>query len=884
MVAAVTNDAPGTFPLGTNVVTWTVFDEAGNSSNSVQIVTVVPSRTGDCEEDGLTDYEEVVTHGTDWNCADTDDDGLNDGDEVDLETSPFLPDTDGDGWTDGEEVLDAGTDPLDPFSAPRLARGVLLHAVKYSAGADSQWVQLHCSGPREVDISGFRIQVAGTNWETQVTFPSNTWMVPGHFLLVGGTNIPNADIEADFDLPGSYSSLPTAGIRLMAPEKSTNAPVDVLMYGSHVPFNELGLDTTGWLSETTNLWASSTRHLERWEFGRDTDREGNWHHVADGTNIENAGTVLDTDGDGLTDEQEYTGARNDGVPTDSLNLDSDGDGLWDGFEIRNGLDPQATHSGGSVTSDYDTINPETGNTFGQDQLAADVEVSWSASKSDWTMGGSIGSNGWVRFEITASDGGAIWASIAEGGHTSEAFTYSVGDATILYESTRTVGGFTRLYLLLQPTLGSGTCALEIDDNSAGSGVTDPDQVGADISAAFQAARLNISMPHTDETTEESPGEFIPDSSVHTNAPRTALTIGACELYGLPGQLRLEWGSSDMSMYSSPDSGTPLSFFAAPACGSEPTTLYVEGLTTGHSEIQWLSVDVPELYDMIGVTVVKARLAASSIFALDGTSINVDVLTEPASAQSYLNNVHLDVQKPDGTTDFDNPAHLGSTIELRGDSLSEWRIPNMRWYSTQADDCNYYSDYHVIGDCYIGGNHFSLGYICVSVDTKPGTTESFAEPTNYWAGEIDVFPSYNSVFNLWEATVSVGSFRRDVRGAVTIQMPSASQFYPMLLAEEMFHVGQLEGTTSTLLNHLWKAEDVMGLLLARQPFWGDSEEEVIAKAKRSWTNYCHRIEINGFDAIQVGTSLRYQMEQEAKTAAGASHRYALRCTYDPPQQQ
>ncbi len=43
----------------------------------------------------------------------SDDDGLGDGEEVDLGTDPLDPDTDDDGFSDGEEV-DAGTDPLDP--------------------------------------------------------------------------------------------------------------------------------------------------------------------------------------------------------------------------------------------------------------------------------------------------------------------------------------------------------------------------------------------------------------------------------------------------------------------------------------------------------------------------------------------------------------------------------------------------------------------------------------------------------------------------------------------------------------------------------------------------------------------------------------------------
>ena len=75
------------------------------------------TRTGsrtDSDDDGLTDKEEEEL-GTDPNDPDSDNDGLEDGVEVDDEqTDPLDPDTDDDGLRDGEEVNNYGTDPLDP--------------------------------------------------------------------------------------------------------------------------------------------------------------------------------------------------------------------------------------------------------------------------------------------------------------------------------------------------------------------------------------------------------------------------------------------------------------------------------------------------------------------------------------------------------------------------------------------------------------------------------------------------------------------------------------------------------------------------------------------------------------------------------------------------
>jgi len=66
----------------------------------------------DSDGDGLKDGEEVNTYHTDPTKTDTDGDGLADGDEVHkYNTSPTKMDSDGDGLNDGDEVLKYHTDP-----------------------------------------------------------------------------------------------------------------------------------------------------------------------------------------------------------------------------------------------------------------------------------------------------------------------------------------------------------------------------------------------------------------------------------------------------------------------------------------------------------------------------------------------------------------------------------------------------------------------------------------------------------------------------------------------------------------------------------------------------------------------------------------------------
>jgi len=70
----------------------------------------------DDDGDGLTNREEDRA-ATDPNLADTDEDGLTDGEEIaEIGTSPLIADTDSDGVLDGDEVAQ-GSDPLNGIAA-----------------------------------------------------------------------------------------------------------------------------------------------------------------------------------------------------------------------------------------------------------------------------------------------------------------------------------------------------------------------------------------------------------------------------------------------------------------------------------------------------------------------------------------------------------------------------------------------------------------------------------------------------------------------------------------------------------------------------------------------------------------------------------------------
>ncbi len=256
---------------------------------------------GDPDGDGLTNEQEQ-SNGTNPLLADTDGDGLSDGDEVLIHgTDPLNPDTDGDGLPDGWEV----TYNLNPHSA------VGIHGASGDPDGDlltnEQELALG-TNPRVADTDGDglsdydEVHVYGTN--PVLADSDGDGLSDGDEVLIHGTDPLNPDTDGDgmgdgFEIDHGFDPLDPA---------------------------DAGLDADG--DGLTNL------------------QEFRW-----GTNPLN----IDTDGDGLDDHFEVTynyGLLN-GDPDDyrpypgggDLNAndpDTDGDGYPDGEEYDNmgiGYDP-----------------------------------------------------------------------------------------------------------------------------------------------------------------------------------------------------------------------------------------------------------------------------------------------------------------------------------------------------------------------------------------------------------------------------------------------------------------------------------------------------------------------------------------------------------------
>jgi hypothetical protein len=99
----------GTFTLGFRAATcaWDIDSDADPDEDAVYDL------RADADGDGLSNYSDELGPFD----PDSDDDGLDDGEEYALGTDLYDDDSDGDGATDGDELA-AGTDPLDPSSRP----------------------------------------------------------------------------------------------------------------------------------------------------------------------------------------------------------------------------------------------------------------------------------------------------------------------------------------------------------------------------------------------------------------------------------------------------------------------------------------------------------------------------------------------------------------------------------------------------------------------------------------------------------------------------------------------------------------------------------------------------------------------------------------------
>jgi hypothetical protein len=246
------------------------------------------------DDDGLTDYEEVMIYGTKADQMDTDSDGLSDYQEViTYGTNPLDEDSDNDGLLDIEELNTWNTDPNsfdkdedeDTFyhfqdcndTNPNINPG----SMESLNNIDDNCDNLIDEGFNETDID-------------------NDGLFDWNEYHMYGTNFTNNDTDND-GLSDSY---------------------EIYISGTNPLIPDLDNDGDGWYwfedcnDQESNIYPDMNEILDN--IDNDCDESVDEDFVA-----------IDTDLDGLTDYEEYHN-----YSTDPLDGDSDDDGLSEGLEVN----------------------------------------------------------------------------------------------------------------------------------------------------------------------------------------------------------------------------------------------------------------------------------------------------------------------------------------------------------------------------------------------------------------------------------------------------------------------------------------------------------------------------------------------------------------------
>ena len=246
-----------------------------------------------------------------------------------------------------------------------LAGDVLLNEVLYDpSGSDDglEWVELCNAGKEEMDLTGWKIEGAGTAFATSYTFASGT-LAPGEYLLVGYGSKTH---------PGSFSSnLPnggseTDGVRLL---DSTAAVRDTLLFDTP---NTYGLlDDSGLAGSSFATDVSAGHSLGRWPDCTDTDDSAVDFLDYDVTTAgaPNTAPVVDTGGDtGGGSDTGGSDTGGSGACSTTLGLvvnefvadpsGGDGDALGEWVEVYNNSGSAADLSGWQLQWGTGSFNDE----------------------------------------------------------------------------------------------------------------------------------------------------------------------------------------------------------------------------------------------------------------------------------------------------------------------------------------------------------------------------------------------------------------------------------------------------------------------------------------------------------------------------------------------
>ena len=344
----------------------------------------------DSDEDGLTNNVEVDIHGTDPYDADTDDDQMLDGEEIELGFDPFNWDEDNDNMADGYEVH-YDLDPYSDDSAGDLDADLLTNIEEYLADTyandndtdddaidDYQEIKVHLTNPKNIDTDGDtvtdgeEILIANSN---PLSIDSDNDTMTDGYEWNNYLNLTFDDSLEDLDNDSLINLLEFENnLRAWDPDHENDGLWDgdeVLVYGT----NPIMFDTDG-----DGLWdGDEVINGIGGEYGTcPTDMDTDDDFLNDKTEIINGIDPLDndTDNDLMLDGYEYifgldyfdasdaspdydndtlTNLEESYLWTDPFSTDSDGDKITDNYELELGSDPALYDTDGDGLNDYNEI-------------------------------------------------------------------------------------------------------------------------------------------------------------------------------------------------------------------------------------------------------------------------------------------------------------------------------------------------------------------------------------------------------------------------------------------------------------------------------------------------------------------------------------------------
>ena len=219
--------------------------------------------------------------------------------------------------------------------------------------------------------------------------------------------------------------------------------------------------------------------------------------------------------------------------------------------------------------------------------------------------------------------------------------------------------------------------------------------------------MNATLAGVAETDELAPGGFLADRSVHTNAPRTALTLEAFGPVAATGNVVLTWNSSVVQIYTTAAGGSPLAQFSRPYNGFTTTTLYVEGIAPGSNTLSWTYSVQTNCVDNIVITIIKVDtievLNSSATMIGDGAAIplNTDICASIKDTGEVLLQAKLqpnisESDLPSGFISWTGGEPVAGHLLQRKVSKSTWSKTEVKVYCGGSAEPAYTMIVYIIG--------------------------------------------------------------------------------------------------------------------------------------------------------------------------------------------